>query len=121
MSNVTVVERNKLDIAREILAKMIDRRLLAALEVCVRCGICTESCHYYQSEPRKEHAPYYRAEQLRRLYRSLFDPVGRLIPSWVGARAPSEEMLPKIGEIAFSTCTMCQRCTLASPSSLVLA
>jgi len=112
---VDVLERNKLDTARQILEKMVDRRLLASLEVCVRCGICTESCHYYQSDPRKEHAPYYRAEQLRRLYRSLFDPVGRLIPAWVGTKPATEDILPKLGEISFSTCTMCHRCTLACP------
>ncbi len=115
MSDIITVDRNKLDIAREMLTKMVDRRVLASLEVCVRCGICTESCHYYQSNPRKEHAPYYRAEQLRRLYRILFDPVGRLMPSWVGAGKPSEDILPKFAEIAYSTCTMCQRCTFACP------
>ena len=115
MSDVAIEERNKLDIARDILAKMVDRRLLTSLEVCVRCGICTESCHYYRSKPSREHAPYYRAEQLRRLYRSLFDPAARLAPAWFGAAKPSEEVLPKLAEIAYSTCTMCQRCTLECP------
>ena len=114
MENTVAIE-NKLSVVRQMLEKLIDRRLLASLEACVRCGLCTESCHYYQSNPRREHAPYYRAEQLRLLYRALCDPIGRLVPSWYGAKAPTEEMLPKFAETAFATCTMCHRCTLSCP------
>lgn len=38
--------------ARELLRKQVDRKLAAALETCVRCGICAESCHYYVAENR---------------------------------------------------------------------
>jgi Fe-S oxidoreductase len=114
METVTA-EKNKIDIARQMLKTMVDRRTLASLEVCVRCGTCTESCHYYKSDPRREHAPYYRAEQLRHLYRSLVDPVGRIAPYWFGARKVSEEMLPELAKVAFATCTMCHRCTIECP------
>jgi len=102
-------------VAKETLGKVLDRRLLASLEVCARCGICAESCHYYQADPRPEHAPAYRSEQVRRLYRSLFDPVGRLAPRWVGAQPPTEESLARLAEMAFSTCTLCRRCTMNCP------
>ena len=67
MTGTAITEQSKMSLAREMLEKLIDRRVLAALEVCVRCGICTESCHYYQSNPKIEHTPYYRAEQVRRV------------------------------------------------------
>ena len=108
-------EPSKLTIAKEMLGNLVDRRVLTALEVCVRCGICTESCHYYKSNPRTEHTPYYRAEQVRRLYRRFFDPVGRVFPRWVGAKEASDEMLSKLAEMAFAGCTLCQRCTLDCP------
>jgi ferredoxin len=59
----------KVDIALDILKKQLNQPLAAALEVCARCGICAESCHYYASEPRIEHTPVARAENLRRVYR----------------------------------------------------
>jgi len=98
-----------------MLDKLVDRRVLASLEVCVRCGICTESCHYYRSNPKTEHTPYYRAEQVRRVYRQFLDPVGRTFPGWFGAKATTDEALPKLAEIAFASCTLCHRCTFECP------
>lgn len=106
-----------LDLAAK-LKGLLDRKQLASLEVCVRCGICTESCHYYRSEPKLEHTPFYRAEHLRKIYRHLFDPVAHRFSRWYKAEAPSEEMLRRLFEIAFSTCTLCQRCTLDCPFSV---
>ncbi len=115
MSSAVEIEKDKLTTARELLGSLVDRRVLTALEVCVRCGICTESCHYYQSNPKTEHTPYYRAEMVRRLYRRFFDPIGRAFPWWVGVKEPTDELLSKLSEIAFSSCTLCQRCTFACP------
>ena len=115
MNSTAEIEQSKLTTAREMLGNLVDRRVLTALDACVRCGICTESCHYYQSNPRTEHTPYYRAEMLRRLYRRFFDPIGRVFPQWVGAKEATDEMLSKLAEMAFSSCTLCQRCTFACP------
>lgn len=101
--------------AKKILTELVDRRVMAALEVCVRCGICTESCHYYRSNPRIEHTPYYRAEQVRRVYREVFDPVGRAFPRWFGAKPAEDEALSKLAETAFASCTLCHRCTFECP------
>ena len=104
-----------MNLARTMLEQMVDRRMLTALEACVRCGICTESCHYYRSDPKPEHAPFYRAEQLRRLYRQFIDPVGRVIPGWFGAGTDREQNLAQMAEIAFANCTLCHRCTFECP------
>ncbi len=53
--------------ALALLEKQLNRPLTTALEVCARCGICAESCHYYVAEPKLEHVPAYRAEQLRQV------------------------------------------------------
>jgi len=115
MTSTAITEQNKMDLAREMLGKLVDRRVLAALEVCVRCGICTESCHYYRSNPKLEHTPYYRAEQVRRVYRKFLDPVGRVLPGWFGARATADEALSKLAKTAFASCTLCHRCTFECP------
>ncbi len=101
------------------LQSLIDRKQLASLEACVRCGICTESCHYYRSEPKLEHTPFYRAEQLRKIYRYLLSPTARYFRSRDDLGSTSAaELLRRLAEIAFSTCTLCQRCTLDCPFSV---
>jgi len=115
MTETKVTEKDKVIQARNMLEKLVDRRVLASLEACVRCGMCTESCHYYKSNPKTEHTPYYRAEQVRRVYRQFMDPIGRAFPRWFGARPTTDEALAKLAEIAFASCTLCHRCTFECP------
>jgi Fe-S oxidoreductase len=105
----------KAQLALEILRQRLNRQLQASLEVCVRCGICADSCHYYVANPVPEHVPAYRAEQLRKIYRQLFDPLGNVTPGWVGAAELDQTMVDKLMAAAFGTCTMCGRCVLNCP------
>jgi Fe-S oxidoreductase len=105
----------KARVALDILRQRLNRQLEASLEVCVRCGICADSCHYYVSNPQPEHIPAYRSEQLRKIYRRLFDPVGKVAPGWVGAVELDQEMVDRLLYAAFGTCTMCGRCVLNCP------
>jgi Fe-S oxidoreductase len=101
--------------ALEVFKKRLNRQLEASLEVCVRCGLCADACHYYVSNPKPEHVPAYRAEQLRKLYRKLFDPMGKAAPGWVGAAPLDQELVDKLLWTAFGSCTMCGRCVLNCP------
>ncbi|WP_376790492.1 (Fe-S)-binding protein [Thermoflexus sp.] len=95
--------------------KSLDRQLIAALEACARCGICAESCHVFAAEPDPRHAPVAKAEAVRRFYRRRHDPIGRLLPAWVGAQNLVETDLDELAEIAFGSCTLCRRCTMNCP------
>lgn len=101
--------------AIEVLRQRLNQQLEAALEVCVRCGLCAESCHYYVSNPRPEYVPAYRSEQLRKIYRALTDPLSKAAPGWTGATPLDEELLEKLMMSAFGTCTMCGRCVINCP------
>ena len=105
----------KATIAIEVLKQRLNRQLQASLEVCVRCGVCADSCHYYVADPKPEHVPAYRAEQLRKLYKDLFDPLGKIAPKWVGAAPLDQEMVDKLIQTAFGSCTMCGRCVINCP------
>lgn len=102
-------------LALDILRQRLNRQLEASLEVCVRCGLCAEACHYYVSNPRPEYVPAYRAEQLRKIYRGLFDPVGKVAPRWAGAVSLDEEAVEQLLLTAFGSCTMCGRCVINCP------
>ena len=43
----------KAELALEVLRQRLNRQLEASLEVCVRCGICGDSCHYYVPIPNQ--------------------------------------------------------------------
>jgi len=105
----------KAALALDVLRQRINRQLEASLEVCVRCGVCADSCHYYVADPKPEYVPAYRAEQLRKVYRKLFDPVAGAAPGWVGAAELDQEMVEKLIMSAFGSCTMCGRCVINCP------
>lgn len=101
--------------ALEVLEKQLNQPLSTALEVCARCGICAEACHYYISEPNLEHTPAYRGEELRSVYRRGHDWLGRVAPWLVNAKDLDETNLERLAEMAFSECTLCRRCTFNCP------
>jgi Fe-S oxidoreductase len=105
----------QVETALQALEKQLNRPLVAALEVCARCGICAEACHYYMAEPSVEHVPAARGEALRRAYRAEHDFLSRIFPKWTGAEKLNEETLAKLAEMAFSQCTLCRRCTFNCP------
>ncbi|MBM3151853.1 MAG: (Fe-S)-binding protein [Chloroflexi bacterium] len=105
----------KTETALGVLQKQVNQPLAAALEVCARCGICTEACHYYQAEPIAAHMPSMRAEELRKVYRSEYDWLSKLFPAWTRSEKLTDEKLATLAEMAFTKCTLCARCTINCP------
>ncbi len=105
----------QVDSALQVLEKQLNRPLVTALEVCARCGICAEACHYYMAEPSVKNVPAMRGEALRKAYRAEHDFLSRLFPQWTGAEKLTEESLAQLTEMAFSQCTLCRRCTFNCP------
>ncbi|MGE5074181.1 MAG: (Fe-S)-binding protein [Anaerolineae bacterium] len=104
-----------IDIALKTLEAQLNQPLATALESCARCGICAEACHYYRAEPKAEHIPAHRGEQLRSVYRYEHDFLSRLFPTWTHASKLDQPTLAKLTETAFSQCTLCRRCTVNCP------
>jgi len=94
------------ELALKTLEAQLNQPLETALEACARCGICAEACHYYRAEPKLEHIPAYRAEQLRSVYRYEHDFLSRLFPVWTRSKKLDESTLAKLTEIEFSQCTL---------------
>ncbi len=105
----------KVTTALELFEKQINQPLSAALEVCARCGICAEACHYYVAQPSPENVPAKRAEELRKIYRADHDFLSRLFPQWTSAEKLTEEKLVQLADMAFNKCTLCYRCTTNCP------
>jgi Fe-S oxidoreductase len=106
------------DNALGVLNRQLNQPIVAALEVCARCGLCAEACHYYAADPKPEHIPAARAEELRKVYRREHDFLSRLAPKWTGAQRLTEARLAQLADIAFHKCTLCYRCTVNCPMGL---
>ncbi len=69
-----------IELALQTFEAQLNQPLETALEACARCGICAEACHYYRAEPKVEHIPAYRSEQLRSVYRYEHDFLSSRLP-----------------------------------------
>ena len=67
------VALRKLD---ELLGKR--RSLQLSLDLCVRCGACTDKCQFFLGTGDPNNMPVARAELLRKVYRRYFTASGKL-------------------------------------------
>ena len=96
-----------LDILKKALTSRSGARLKLWMEICARCGLCAEGCHFYQSDPRPEHVPAYRLKPLAELMRRK----GNV----------DEAFMQELVDTVYGTCTMCQRCTMFCPHGISIA
>ncbi|MBM2815754.1 MAG: putative reductase, iron-sulfur cluster-binding subunit [Ignavibacteria bacterium] len=102
--------------AEESFKKKMNRQAILSFGVCVHCGMCTESCHYYLATKDPKMAPAYKADRVRKLYKKYFDWTGRLLPKWVGGdEFNTDDDLTELMDIVYGSCTMCRRCSFNCP------
>lgn len=107
----------------ERLDKKLNRQIAGSLLACVHCGMCTESCHYVQTNPGDPtYAPAYKGDILRKLFKRHHDWTGQVIPWWVKAKSVySDEELEEIKDTVFGKCTNCRRCSINCPMGVDFA
>ncbi len=84
------------------------------MDICVRCGACSDKCHYYLGSGDPRNMPVLRAELLRSIYRRYFTTSGKILRRWAGARELSEDVI-KEWFYYFYQCTECRRCSVFCP------
>ncbi|MBF0263360.1 MAG: (Fe-S)-binding protein [Magnetococcales bacterium] len=90
------------------------RSLQVYLDICVKCGACTDKCHYYLGTQDANNMPVQRAELMRSVYRRYFTPAGKMFPGLVNAVDFDEETLGKWFTY-FHQCSQCRRCSVFCP------
>jgi len=111
-------EKNaNLEKAREELDKRLNRIVgVAASNLCVRCGLCVESCHYVLGDDKDPKlTPVAKAERIRRVYKNHHDWLSKILPKWTGAKKLTQQELDQWIELVYRNCSMCQRCTVNCP------
>ncbi|UCD35179.1 MAG: (Fe-S)-binding protein [Nitrospiraceae bacterium] len=84
------------------------------LDICVRCGACTDKCHYYLGTGDPRNMPVYRQELMRTVYRKYFTTGGKLFGGLAAAREISDELLDEWW-VYFYQCSECRRCSVYCP------
>jgi Fe-S oxidoreductase len=96
----------------DVLSKNGDSRLVTQLNSCVHCGLCAESCIYYQVFKEAKYIPAKKVDLVASIYRRYNTVTGKTIPWLTGARELNEETVKEMTDLLFGACTMCGRCNL---------
>lgn len=90
------------------------RSLPVFLDSCVKCGACTDKCHYYLGTGDPKNMPVARQDLLRNVYRRYFTLAGKWFPKLVGAQDLTEEVLDDWYRY-YHQCSECRRCSVYCP------
>ena len=90
------------------------RGLQVYLDSCVKCGACTDKCHYFLGTTDPKNMPVGRQDLLRSVYRRYFTFAGKFFPKLVGARDLDKEVLDEWYSY-FHQCSQCRRCSVYCP------
>lgn len=90
------------------------RSLQVFMDICVRCGACSDKCHFFLGSGDPKNMPVLRAELLRSVYRNDFTAAGKILGSLAGARPLTPEVI-KEWFLYFYQCTECRRCSVFCP------
>jgi len=105
-------EQVALDKMQELTGKY--RSFQVFLDSCVKCGACTDKCHYYLGTSDPKNMPVARQDLLRKVYRRNFTFAGKYFPKLVGAVDLTREVLDDWYSY-FHQCSQCRRCSVYCP------
>ena len=90
------------------------RALRVYLDSCVKCGACTDKCHYFLGTADPKNMPVARQDLLRKVYRRYYTWTGKYMPWLVGAEDFTKEVLDDWYSY-FHQCSQCRRCSVFCP------
>ncbi len=90
------------------------RALRVFLDACVKCGACTDKCHYFLGTGDPKNMPVARQDLLRSVYRRYYTLPGKLFPKLVGARDMTKDVLDEWYSY-YHQCSQCRRCSVFCP------
>ena len=96
----------------ELLGKY--RSLRVYLDSCVKCGACTDKCHYFLGTGDPKNMPVARQDLMRGVYRRYFTPAGKVLGKLVGATEFTKDVLDDWYSY-YHQCSQCRRCSVFCP------
>ncbi len=90
------------------------RALKVAMDACMKCGACTDKCHYFLGTQDPYNMPVARQDLMRSVYRRHYTFSGKYLPWLVGAKDLDDAMLDR-WYTYFHQCSQCRRCSVYCP------
>jgi Fe-S oxidoreductase len=95
------------------------RGLRVFMDSCVKCGACTDKCHYYLGTSDPKNMPVGRQDLFRAVYRKYYTPAGKLLSKiglegLIGAKSMTKDVLDDWYNY-FHQCSECRRCSVYCP------
>lgn len=90
------------------------RSLQVFMDICVKCGACTDKCHYFIGTADPKNMPVARQDLLRKVYRRYFTFAGKYFPKLVGAIDLTEDVIKDMYSY-YHQCSECRRCAVFCP------
>lgn len=105
--------------AKQVMLSKIDRQMAVDLESCVKCGYCSEACHFFVQTNEAKYVPTRKLDLLRRVYGREVSPL-RFVRRLFEAEITADE-LREWQELVYDSCTECGRCSMACPMGINIA
>jgi Fe-S oxidoreductase len=108
------------DWKEKFLAKMDEmlkkyRSVKLFMDICVRCGACTDQCHFYLGTKDPLNMPVARAELMRKVYRRYFTLPGQIFGNKLANAEDLTEDILALWYTYFYQCSECRRCSVFCP------
>ncbi len=97
------------DKIRAILAVNDSARMRTWLSICARCGLCADSCFFYQAHDKDP--AYSPAYKIKQTVAELYKRKGNVDRKW----------LEECKEVVWGKCTTCRRCSMFCPFGIDMA
>lgn len=104
------LSQEKIQEGLKVLDQEKDGKLITHLNSCVHCGLCAESCVYYNASPEAKFIPATKVDLVASIYRRYQTFTGKNFPKLVGARELDDQTAEEMVDLLFGACTMCGRC-----------
>ena len=90
-------------VVQQVLKGETGARLQAYSEMCVRCGLCSEACHFYLSHDKDP--SYSPVGKVKQTIWPLLEKKGKVSP----------EFIYQMAQLAYTECNLCKRCVQYCP------
>ncbi|MGD2119954.1 MAG: (Fe-S)-binding protein [Chromatiales bacterium] len=114
-----LTDEQRVDRAKQVFWRKIDKTLAMDLESCIHCGHCASACHFHESTGDAKYTPIRKLDLMKRFYRRELSPLRWLHRLYT--RDINVADLSKWQELVYDSCTECGRCSQVCPMGINIA
>jgi len=106
----TGLTKEQIDKGLSVLHELKNSKLHTEVNSCVHCGLCAESCLYYNVFGEAKYIPAFKVDIVASVYNRYFTFLGKTIPFLNSARKLDQKTVDEMVDLLYGSCTGCGRC-----------